>query len=153
MKTTLLSLLALTITVFSFGQAPEGFNYQTVIRDAGGSILSNQSVGIRITIQQSIIGGITVYSETFSDMTNSYGILNLQIGTGTTSYDFSTIDWSNGPYYIETAVDVSGGTSYAVMGTSQLMSVPYALYAKSAGNSSGTNYSAGSGIDIYTRTS
>ena len=63
--------------------------------------------------------------------------MNLEIGTGTTSYDFTNIDWSVGPYFMETAVDITGGTSYTVMGTSQLMSVPYALYAKTSGNGAG----------------
>ena len=73
-----------------------------------------------------------MYSETFTTTTNAYGLINLEIGTGTTSYDFTIIDWASGPYFMETAVDLTGGTTYAVMGTSQLMSVPYALHAKTA---------------------
>ena len=124
-----------TISLSSFGQAPEGFKYQAVVRDAGNTILNNQAVGMRMTIQQGSIGGTTVYEETFAPTTNAYGLVNLEIGSGTVvSGDFTTIDWSAGPYFIETAVDVTGGTSYAVMGTSQLMSVPYALHAKTAAN-------------------
>jgi len=135
MKKLILSLVALaTISLNSFGQAPEAFKYQAVVRDAGNLILNNQVVGIRLTIQQSTIGGVIVYSETFSPTTNAYGLVNLEIGTGTTSYDFTTIDWANGPYFMETSVDVTGGASYAVMGTSQLMSVPYALHANTAEN-------------------
>ena len=135
MKRILLSLVAIaTLSLSSFGQAPEGFKYQAVVRDAGNLILNNQTVGMRLTIQQGSIGGVTAYSETFSVTSNAYGLVNLEIGTGTTSYDFTTIDWGNGPYFIETAVDVTGGTSYAVMGTSQLMSVPYALHANTAEN-------------------
>ena len=121
----------------SFGQAPESFNYQAVIRDAGGLILNNQSVGLKLTIQLGSIGGPAVYTETFASTTNDYGIVNLQIGTGTSTDDFTIIDWANGPFFMETAVDVSGGTNYSVMGTSQLMSVPYALYAKTSGNGEG----------------
>lgn len=137
MKRVLLLLVAITtISLSSFGQAPEGFKYQAVVRDAGNNILNNQAVGIRMTIQQGSIGGTTVYQETFAPTTNAYGLVNLEIGSGTViSGDFMTIDWGNGPYYIETAVDVTGGTSYAVMGTSQLMSVPYALHAKKAESS------------------
>ena len=136
MKKLILSLVAIaTLSLSSFGQAPEGFKYQAVVRDAGNTILNNQAVGIRMTIQQGSIGGTTVYQETFAPTTNAYGLVNLEIGSGTVvSGDFTTIDWANGPYFIETAVDVTGGTSYAVMGTSQLMSVPYALYAKYAEN-------------------
>ena len=138
MKRILLSLVAIaTISLTSFGQAPEGFKYQAVIRDAGNLILNNQTVGMRLTIQQGSIGGVTAYSETFSVTSNAYGLVNLEIGTGTTSYDFTNIDWSVGPYFMETAVDITGGTSYTVMGTSQLMSVPYALYAKTSGNGAG----------------
>jgi hypothetical protein len=137
MKKLILSLVAAaTLSLSSFGQAPEGFKYQAVVRDACNTILNNQAVGMRMTIQQGSIGGTTVYSETFSTTTNAYGLVNLEIGNGTVvSGTFATIDWSNGPYFIETAVDVTGGTSYAVMGTSQLMSVPYALYAKTSGSS------------------
>ena len=139
MKKILLSLVAAaTLSFSSFGQAPEGFKYQAVVRDAGNTILNNQAVGLRMTIQQGAIGGTTVYSETFAPTTNTYGLVNLEIGNGTVvSGTFANIDWSAGPYFMETAVDVTGGTNYAVMGTSQLMSVPYALYAKTSGNGQG----------------
>jgi hypothetical protein len=78
-----------------------------------------------------------VYTETFSPTSNAYGLVNIEIGSGNTTDDFSAIDWSAGPYFMETAVDVSGGTNYSVMGTSQLLSVPYALYAKTSGNGAG----------------
>ena len=135
MKKLLLSIVAITtITLSSFGQAPEGFKYQAVVRDAGNLILNNQAVGMQLTIQQGSIGGPSVYTETFAVTTNAHGLINIEIGSGTTTDNFAAIDWANGPYFIETAVDVSGGTNYAVMGASQLMSVPYALYAKTAEN-------------------
>ncbi|MFT5779911.1 MAG: hypothetical protein ACI837_002870, partial [Crocinitomicaceae bacterium] len=65
MKTTLLTLIAFAIALSSFGQAPEAFKYQAVVRDGGGIILNNQAVGMRLTIQQGSIGGVAVYSETF----------------------------------------------------------------------------------------
>jgi hypothetical protein len=137
MKKLLLSLVAIaTLSLSSFGQAPEGFKYQAVVRDAGNLILSSQAVGMQLTIQQGSIGGTAVYTETFAPTTNAYGLVNLEIGSGTSADDFSTIDWANGPYFMETAVDVTGGTSYSVMGTSQLMSVPYALYAETSGTAS-----------------
>lgn len=137
MKKLILSLVVTTIAITSFGQAPEGFKYQAVVRDAGNLILNNQAVGMRLTIQQGSIGGTAVYTETFAPTTNTYGLVNIEIGTGTTTDDFSIIDWSAGPYFMETAVDVTGGVTYVVMGTSQLMSVPYALYAKTSGNGQG----------------
>ena len=134
MKTKLLTLVALAISCATFGQAPEAFKYQAVVRNAGGAIITNQSVGYQLTILQGSPSGTAVYTETFTPTSNSYGLVNLEIGTGTTVDDFSAIDWANGPYYIETAADLTGGTSYVLMGTSQLVSVPYALYAKSAEN-------------------
>lgn len=133
-KAILTFFAAAALAITSFGQAPEGFKYQAVVRDASNLILANQAVGVQLTIQQGAVGGTAVYTETFSVSTNAYGLVNLEIGTGTTTDDFSLIDWANGPFFIETAIDNTGGTSYSVLGTSQLMSVPYALYAKSAGN-------------------
>jgi hypothetical protein len=138
MKRILLSLVAIaTISLSCLGQAPEGFKYQAVVRGAGNLILNNQLVGMRLTVQQGSIGGTAVYSETFIPTSNAYGLVNIEIGSGNTMDDFSTIDWSAGPYFIETAMDITGGTTYVVMGTSQLMSVPYALYAKTSGNGAG----------------
>jgi len=127
---TIITIVALALS--SFGQAPEGFKYQAVVRDAGSAIVPNQAVGVKLTVRQGSIGGSAVYTETFTPTTNGYGLVNLEIGTGVSMDDFSTLDWANGPYFIETAIDVTGGTNYVVMGTSQLMSVPYALYANKA---------------------
>jgi hypothetical protein len=140
MKKLILSLVAIaTISLSSFGQSPEGFKYQAVVRDAGNIILNNQEVGMQLTILQDALPGTAVYTETFAPTTNAFGLVNLEIGKGSVvSGDFTTIDWSVGPYFIETAVDITGGTSYAVMGTSQLMSVPYALHAKTAESITGT---------------
>jgi hypothetical protein len=138
MKRILLSFVAIaTIAITSFGQAPEGFKYQAVVRDAGNTILNNQAVGMQIEILQGGISGTPVYTESFTPTTNTYGLVNLEIGTGTTSDDFTIIDWANDTYFIRTSIDVTGGSSYSVMGTSQLMSVPYALYGKTSGNGAG----------------
>ena len=138
MKKLLLSVVTIvTISLSSLGQAPEAFKYQAVVRDAGGFILNNQAVGYRLAILQGSPSGGAVYTETFSPTTNDFGLVNLEIGTGITTDDFTLIDWSNGPYFMETAADVTGGTNYIIMGTSQLMSVPYALYAKTSGNGEG----------------
>jgi hypothetical protein len=139
MKKLLLSFVAaVTLSFSSLGQAPEGFKYQAVVRDAGNATINNQAVGIRMTIFQGSVGGTTVYSETFATYTNAYGLVNVQIGNGSVlSGTFSNIDWANGPFIMETAIDVTGGTNYSVMGSSQLLSVPYALYAKTSGNGLG----------------
>jgi len=137
MRITLLTIIAITLSFISLGQSPEGFKYQAVIRDAGNVMLTDQAVGMQMSIQQGSIGGTSVYTETFSITTNAYGLVNLEIGTGISTDDFTMIDWANGPYFMETAVDLTGGMIYVVMGTSQLMSVPYALYAKTSGNGEG----------------
>lgn len=126
-----LLILFLLSSVLLFAQAPEGINYQTVVRDASGNIVASQTIGTEFVLHQGTPTGTVIYTETWSTATNAYGIIDFVIGTGTTSDDFSTIDWSAGPYYLETRMDVSGGTTYQSMGTSQLMSTPYALHAKS----------------------
>ena len=91
-----------------------------------------------------------MYQETFTTTTNAYGSIAIQIGTGTVvSGTFSTIDWGANSYFVETAVDISGGTSYTVISTTQFVSVPYALYAKTAGSSPADNDWTESGSDIY----
>ncbi|MDZ7614848.1 MAG: hypothetical protein U5K51_15000 [Flavobacteriaceae bacterium] len=112
-------------------QSPEQFNYQAVIRNSGGNILANQNVGIKFNIRQSTIAGTIVFSESFAVTTNEFGLVNLQIGTGTAlTGTIAGIPWGAGPFYLEFLADPAGGSNYAVVGTSQLLSVPYALYAE-----------------------
>jgi hypothetical protein len=136
---TLLLLLLLVLFLFSsvsiLAQTPEKMSYQLVLRDASNTLLTNQQVGIQISILQTTITGSAVYTEIQTATTNINGLVSLEIGTGDSSDDFSAIDWSAGPYFIKTATDVSGGSNYSIIGTSQLMSVPFALYAKTSGSS------------------
>ena len=135
MKKLLLAIITIaTMTISVYGQAPQKVKYQAVVRDGSNTVLNNQAVGMRLTVQQGSIGGTAAYTETFTTTTNAFGLVNLDIGTGTTTDDFTTIDWSAGPYFVEIAVDINGGVSYSVLGTSQLLSVPYALYAQTAEN-------------------
>ena len=135
MKNIFTLICSFSFIAMSFAQSPEGFNYQAVIRDSGGNVITSQNVGVKFSIHQSSASGPIAYSETQSPTTNEFGLINLQIGNGTPlSGQIETIDWGSGPYFLETSIDVSGGTNYVVMGSNQLMSVPYALYAK---NSSG----------------
>ena len=113
-----------------FAQAPEGFNYQCVIRDNSGQAIANQAVGVQFNILQGSITGSSVYTESHTTTTNGYGLITLTIGAGTTTDDLSTVDWGNGPYYIHVEADANGGTNYSDVSTTQMMSVPYALYAK-----------------------
>ena len=135
MKKVILSIAAsAAIAIVTLGQAPQGFKYQAVVRDASNTILTDQAVGFQLIIQEGSIGGTAVYTETFTPTSNDYGIINIEIGTGTTVDDFSAIDWANNSYFLETSIDVSGGSSYVVMGTSQFKSVPYALHSKTVEN-------------------
>jgi hypothetical protein len=133
MSKKLYTLLAsLVITVGTFAQAPEKMSYQAVVRNAGGDLVSDQAVGMQISILQGSISGPAVYTETQTPTTNVNGLVTLEIGTGTTTDDFSIIDWAAGPYFIKTETDPTGGSSYTITGTSQLMSVPYALHSNTA---------------------
>ncbi len=119
------------------GQAPQFLTYQGVIRDASNTLVNNTTVGMQISILQGSTSGTAVYVETQTPTTNADGLVTIQIGSGTViTGPFSGIDWSNGPYFIKTGTDPAGGTNYtAIVGTSQLVSVPYALYAASSGSS------------------
>ena len=135
------TLFLLFLSLYIYGQSPEKMSYQAVIRDASNTLVTNQSIGMQISILQTTITGTTVYAETHTVTTNLNGLVSLEIGTGSTSDTFSTIDWSAGPYFIKTETDPTGGSSYTITGTSQLMSVPFAMYAKSSGNGITTDQS------------
>ncbi|HDR88604.1 MAG TPA: hypothetical protein ENN63_03110 [Bacteroidetes bacterium] len=109
-------------------------SYQAVIRDGSNDLLTEQTLGMRISILQGAADGTAVYTETHTPVTNASGVVTVEIGTGTTTDDFSSIDWSNGPYFLKTETDPAGGTDYTVTGTTQLLSVPYALYADTVGS-------------------
>lgn len=121
------------LTFNMFAQAPEKMSYQAVIRDANSLLVQSQTIGMQISILQGSTTGTPVYVETQIPSTNINGLVSIEIGTGTiVSGIFSSIDWGNGPFYIKTETDPTGGSSYSIAGTSQLLSVPYALYAEKA---------------------
>jgi hypothetical protein len=124
---------AVLMTASIFAQTPEKISYQAVIRNSADELVTNTEVGMQISILQGSILEV-VYQETQASTTNANGLVSLEIGTGTTSDYFSFINWANGPYFIKTETDPSGGTNYSITATSQLMSVPYALYAKTSEN-------------------
>lgn len=137
---------AILMTVSLWGQSPEKMSYQAVIRNSSGELVTNQTIGMQLSILQGSAGGSAIYVETQTPTTNANGLASIEIGAGTVvSGDFSTIDWANGPYFIKTETDPAGGTSYSITGTSQLLSVPYALHAKTAETVTGgtTTYSVG----------
>ena len=117
--------------VFAFAQAPEKMSYQAVVRNNNNVLVSNHAVGMRISILQGSATGTAVYTETQTPTTNANGLIAIEIGTGTVvTGTFANIDWANGPFFVKTETDPNGGTNYTLTGTNQLLSVPYALYAK-----------------------
>src|SRR5690554_5053032 len=152
MKTIIKKLVLLLVVAFfvatGYAQVPEGFNFQAVARDANGNILTNQSLGVKVNILKGSDTGDVVYSETHSTSTNVTGLIQLVIGEGHASegQSFSAINFGNDNYFINLAIDPAGGTDYADLGTTRLLSVPYALVAKNVVNGGGgpgeaiTNY-------------
>ena len=133
MKKLYTFIAVLLMTASTFAQTPEKMSYQAVVRDSGDNLVSSQPVGMQISILQTTATGTAVYVETQTPTTNVNGLVTLEIGTGTVvSGDFTTIDWSTDSYFIKTETDPTGGSSYTITGTSQLLSVPYALHAKTA---------------------
>jgi ubiquitin len=114
---------------------PQKISYQTVIRDAVNALLVNQAVGMQVSIVQGTENGTAVYVEKQIANTNDNGLLNLEIGNGNIiSGIFKDIDWAAGPYFIKTEIDPLGGTNYTINTSSQIRSVPYALFANKAAN-------------------
>lgn len=137
MKKSILIFASLFVILRVLSQAPEKMSYQAVIRNNSNALMTNQLIGMKVSILQNSPNGTEVYVETHNSITNENGLVSLEIGGGSVvSGNFSLIDWANGPFYVKTETDPIGGTNYTITGTSQFLSVPYALYAKTAGNNS-----------------
>lgn len=117
-----------------FAQAPPSMSYQAVVRDAAGALVNTGNVSIKTSILQGSATGVTVQTEIHTATTNANGLASIQIGSIS---PLSVIDWSNGPYFLKTEIDPTGGSNFTISGVSQLLSVPYALYAASSGNGGG----------------
>lgn len=154
MKTLLqkffLLLIAVTCTAEIMAQVPQGFNFQAVARNADGEVLKDTPLGVKISILKGTEEGTSVYSETQTPTTNAAGMLQLVIGEGTSEDDFSAINWSSDNYFVKLEIDPAGGTEYETLGTTRLLSVPYALLAHnvingtSAGEDAITKYNLNS---------
>lgn len=122
-------------------QAPQKISYQAVVRDSKNELIASTSVGVKISIIQGSVSGAVAYSETHNPTTNMNGLFSVEIGGGSIiSGSFAAINWANGPFYIKSEIDPTGGINYTIEGTSQLVSVPYALYAEKAGNAFSGDY-------------
>jgi len=137
MKRIILTGIAFFALILSLqAQVPQAFNYQAVARDASGNILSNQAISIRLSLRQGSSTGTIIYQETHAATTNQFGLFTLAIGQGTaTTGSFSSVSWSSGLYWLQTELDPNGGSSYTTLGNTQLLSVPFAMYAASSGTS------------------
>ncbi len=132
MKKLQLSIIAIFLGITLLAQAPQSFKYQGVARNAEGVAITNSPIGLQFSIIANNVNGSTVYSETFTSNSNGAGVFNLNIGEGNVqSGNFQEIDWGNDSYFLKVEMDISGGSSYIEMGTSQLLSVPYSLYTAS----------------------
>ncbi len=155
-KHTLSLIVNLFVLLTTFGQAPNLINYQAVIRNSSGSILPNQSISLRLSIRLGTISGSIYYQEIHTVTTNDFGLVNVKIGEGTpVIWTMPQVSFSLPfDYFLETEIDVNGGSSYTLSGVTQLVSVPFALhsnYAETAGDSKGHfvgNYYGG-GIVIW----
>lgn len=138
MKYFLILLLSSSLLIpnMVIGQgSPQLMNYQGVDRDNGGNVLVNQNIALQLSVISGSIGGTVEYTETQATSTNDFGLFNIEIGGGTvTSGAFSAINWGSASHFLKVELDPVGGTAFQEMGTSQLLSVPYAFYSKVSGS-------------------
>ena len=146
------TLCFLLLTLVTQAQTPpNAFNYSAVARNASGEALKQKSIGIQASIIKTTSTGEVQYKENHVVTTDDFGLFNLVIGAGAVQTgSMANIQWGNDNYYLSIAMDVNGGTNFLTMGTTQLLSVPYALYAKSAGSVSGGNTGGGTGGGGFT---
>ena len=134
-KTYLILLLCLIFSTSLWAQAPHTFSYQTVIRDVNWGIMPDRDVSVLIRILEDSNYGTVIYSEEHFVATSPIGLVNLEIGGGDNySGSFNDIDWGNHSYFLEVSVDINAGNNYLLMGSAQLKSVPYALFAETSAN-------------------
>ncbi len=136
MRNSLLILFSILLTnVYSQLAPPQAFSYSAVARDGLGNPLVNQSVGIQFSILKGSTVGPIQYQENHFTSTNQFGLFNLTLGAGALQQgNFNNINWGNDAYYLKVGLDANGGTNFVTMGTTQFLSVPYALYAGNSGN-------------------
>ncbi|MEJ7913686.1 MAG: hypothetical protein WKF70_11070 [Chitinophagaceae bacterium] len=157
----ILSLCCSLLTIVSLAQAPQALNYQAVARTSQGQLIPAQSISARFSILDGNVNGAAIYQETHTTITNNFGLFTLSIGKGTVlNGTFSTINWGSGDKFLKVEIAPKGNSNYELQGTTQLLSVPYALYAGKTrliggnaiaitnGNTISANYQAGNAIAI-----
>jgi len=164
MKRLILSLTAFIYSITLHAQAPQAINYQAVARNGVGQIVPSQNIGVRFSILDGSASGTLLYQETYTTTTNNFGLFTLAIGKGTVSTGvFSNINWGGTDKYLKVEIAPQGGTTYLLQGTTQLLSVPYALYSEKTrllagnntinitnGNTISGNYQAGNNTILVT---
>ena len=136
MKKIVTSILFVALTLCLNAQSPNLFKYQSIARNVSGTVMSDSPIGLRISIRDLTETGTVVFQEEHVTTTNDFGLFNLSIGGGVAILGtIQSVNWSSGAKFIEIEADLTGGTSYEAFGISQLLSVPYALYANNANNS------------------
>ena len=137
MRKILLSLSLIIISLITNGQTntpPQAFKYQAVVRDNAGNPMGGIPVGFQVTIKSISCTGSPVYQEEFLANTNTYGLVNLSIGRGNNvTGDFNLINWGQNAHFIDISIDINGGNNYSPMTCTEMLSVPYALYASQSG--------------------
>lgn len=127
--------IAVVSSTSVIAQSPESFKYQTAVRNASGEPIVNEDVSFEISIVKTSTVGLVVYAETHLVTTNAYGLANLNVGGGTTTIGtFENIEWGTDDYFLQVAFDENAGSNFTILGATQLLSVPYALYAKNVEN-------------------
>lgn len=138
MKKITTLVVALFTAGMMYAQAPQAVKYQGVARDAAGAVIASQTIQIRLSVRQTSASGTIVYQEEHSTTTNMYGLFSVNLGSGSVvSGTFNTISWGTDSYFLETEMDPTNTSTYTSMGTAQMLSVPYALYAATSGNGQG----------------
>jgi hypothetical protein len=132
MKNLFLLLLPFCFTLLSYGQTPKTISYQGVARNATGQPIPNQSIKIKLSLLETATSSNALYTETHTPTTTGQGLFALQIGAGTVlSGTYLTLDWSNGPKFVKTEIDPTGGNNFTLISTNPLNAVPFALFASS----------------------
>ncbi len=136
-KNSTIQLISFLILFFNIAlvqnansQSPDKFSYQIILRDSENQLVKNTDIGIKISILKTSVEGELVYSETHSAKTNINGLATIVIGNGQPNGNIASVNWLEGPYYVKAEVDLSGGENYTVSVITEIMSVPYSLYAK-----------------------
>ena len=147
MKKIILSLTLFTLLIMeATAQAPQKMNYQGIVRDAlGNSLPGGTNVTVRFRIHDGTPSGAVVFQETNTAVTNQFGLITQVIGG---SSPLTGVNWGSGPKYLQVEIDANGGSNFTDMGTSQLISVPYALYAANSGGTASAPITGSSQITI-----